>query len=812
MSAPLTFDASGAGVYLCLCFGGEVVLPTTEQALDPVRLARLVTLAELSHFNSVPSQYAALLDRAPDCLAGARAVIVAGEALPPSVIESHHQYLPAVALFNEYGPTEGTIWATSTKVTPSDAGGEHAPIGTPIPGACVRVLDPAGIPLPRGAAGELFIAGGGVASGYHARPRETASVFVPDPWGAPGDRMYATGDRVRWTPDGRLQFLGRVDTQVKIRGFRIEPGEVATAIQRHPTVREVAVGVRQRTDGSSVLTAHVVPETGQAFSQRQLQSALLEDLPDYMVPAEVVTIDAMPMTPHGKIDHRALPDTRATSTGEQEPMTERQQLIADLFAQTLDCGVVGLDDGFFDLGGDSLLVAKFLSRLARQVSIDLDVDRFFAVPTVRGIAQRVEEADQVRGGDLDASDLFNRELAILHEEIFLDPEIVPEQVPHGNFFDPDHILLTGATGYIGGFVLVELIARTNATIHCLVRAEDDATAWERLRAALQDFRAWDSSLAARINVVRGDLAQPHLGLDDEQWEHLAQNIDTIHHVGALVNFTYPYQAMRKPNVDGTVELLRLACTQQIKAFHFVSTMDVYLGFGGTRPFLEDDLTEDVNEVPTGYPRTKYVAEKIVCLARDRGLPVCVIRPWQVIGHSETGAVHTTDYIFQAVKGFMELGGLPTFTDIVNAVPVDFFSKAMVQITHDPRCLGRTFNIGNLAPPNGSDLYTWLRDYGYQTQVVDMEVMRERALNAPVDATIYRLTSLIRLGHPLAQLAPEVQKSIDPKVECRNVLELLEGTDLVCPPIDRAHAHRILDYLVEKGFMPDPEDEPAHVPA
>jgi len=806
--APLTFDAAGAGIFLCLCYGGEVVLPTADEALDPGSLAKLVTRAEITHFNSVPSQYATLLEREPDCLSGAHAVIVAGEALPRSLAESHHRHLPAVPLFNEYGPTETTIWATATQVGPADVAWEHVPIGSPVPGVTTLVLDRGRRPLPEGAAGELLISGAGVARGYHGRPRETAELFVPHPWGAPGERMYATGDRVRWTPDGRLQFLSRMDTQVKIRGFRIEPGEVEAAIMRQATVRDAAVGVRVRADGGATLIAHIVPQGGHAFSARALQAALLAELPDYMVPSEILTIPAMPTTPHGKIDRRALPDPQSPTIATLESMNEHQQLVADLFAQVLDRGVVGLDDSFFDLGGDSLLVAKFLARLVRELSVELDVDQFFAVPSVRGIAQRIDEVNRLHSGDLDELTVFNREIATLHEEVHLDPEVVPEDVPRGKFFDPDHILLTGATGYIGSFVLIELIARTDATIHCLVRGEDDASARERLRSTLQGFRSWDASLEDRIEIVRGDLARPRLGLDDDSWERLARTIDTIHHVGAQVNFTYPYQALRRPNVDGTVELLKLACTRQIKAFHFVSTMDVYLGFGAPRPFLEDDLTEDVFDIPSGYPRTKYVAEKIVCLARDRGLPVSILRPWQVIGHSETGAVHTTDYIFIAVKGFMELGGLPTYTDIVNAVPVDFFARAQVQITHDPRCLGRTFNIGNIAPPVGDDLYAWLHSYGYRTDIVEREEMRARALKAPPDSTIFPLTSLLRTGHPLAQLAPEVQRAIDPMVECRNVVELLDGTDVVCPPIDQQHAHRILDFLVETGFLPPPDQHEA----
>jgi myxalamid-type nonribosomal peptide synthetase MxaA len=312
MLAPLTFDASGAGIYWTLCTGGCLVFPRDEDVKDARQLARLIRNHEVSHFDGVASQYATLLDSQESSLSSVRCCILAGETLPLPLVGRHFAACPTAQLVNEYGPTEGTVWSTAYLCEEQEQRAT-VPIGRPIQNVRVHVLDEYLRPQPTGVPGELYIAGEGLARGYLNEPALTAERFIPNPHAlVPGERLYRTGDRARYLSDGNLEFLGRVDTQVKVHGFRVELGEVEAALQEHPGVSAAAVLAREERPGDVRLTAYVVARAGTAGAGTQeLVRHLHERLPSYMVPARFVFLDALPLNPSGKLDRTALSEPAA---------------------------------------------------------------------------------------------------------------------------------------------------------------------------------------------------------------------------------------------------------------------------------------------------------------------------------------------------------------------------------------------------------------------------------------------------------------------------------------------------------------------
>jgi hypothetical protein len=276
------------------------------------------------------------------------------------------------------------------------SGVDTPPIGRPIYNARVYVLDHNLLPVAPGVAGELYLAGDGLARGYLNRSGLTAERFVANPFEGPGARMYRTGDLVRWRRDGCLVFVGRVDHQVKIRGFRIELGEIQAAILGHPDVAEAAVLVREDQPGDRRLVAYVVPRAGVEVDQAAVRSHAGGLLPDYMVPSAVVPIAALPLGPTGKLDRDALPVPDLTPTAGRAPRTAQETLLCGLFADVLGIDRVNIDDSFFDLGGHSLLATKVISRVRAALGVDLTIRTLFEAPTVAGLASRLDRHARTR--------------------------------------------------------------------------------------------------------------------------------------------------------------------------------------------------------------------------------------------------------------------------------------------------------------------------------------------------------------------------------------------------------------------------------
>jgi acyl-CoA synthetase (AMP-forming)/AMP-acid ligase II len=333
-----------------------------------------------------------IAEEAPDVLTGVREVMTGGDVIAPSSVAKVLGACPDIVVRAMYGSTESTLFTTNSPMTAPFTPGVTVPVGRPMDTIRVYVLDAELRQVPVGETGELYVAGPRLARGYLRRPDLTAERFVADPFGEPGDRMYRTGDLGRWTPDGLIDFAGRADDQVKIRGFRVELAEVESTLAKAPGLAHVAVVAKPADDGTKRLVAYVAAQAGDVDLDA-LRATAKEWLPGYMVPDAFVVLDQLPLTPNGKLDRRALPEPpAATGSADQHPRTEAERVLCDLFAEVLGIPSVGIDDDFFELGGQSLLAMRLINRIQDVTGTAVPIVALFDAGTVAGLAGELDAA------------------------------------------------------------------------------------------------------------------------------------------------------------------------------------------------------------------------------------------------------------------------------------------------------------------------------------------------------------------------------------------------------------------------------------
>ncbi|WP_369237452.1 amino acid adenylation domain-containing protein [Streptomyces sp. R21] len=385
----MSFDPSVWEIFWPLTVGATVVIADPETQHGPGYIASLVRREGITVAQFVPSTLELFLQEpgARDCRS-LRTVFCGGEALTAGLVDRFHDALDA-ELHNLYGPTEVSVYTTSRRTRPG--GTASVPVGLPGSNLRVYVLDDGLLPVAPGVEGEVYIAGTGVTRGYVNRPALTAERFVPDPYGPRGTRMYRTGDLAARRPDGELEYRGRVDHQVKVRGHRIELGEIETVLSQDPAVRRAALVIREDQPGMPRIVAYTVPEPGATVDQAALRDRVAAALPDYMVPAAFVELDRLPLSPNGKLDRRSLPAPEFTGAEDgRAPRNAREELLCALFAELLGVGRVGIDDSFFDLGGDSIVSTRLAGR-ARSAGLAMTPRDVFTHRTVAALAEAVQD-------------------------------------------------------------------------------------------------------------------------------------------------------------------------------------------------------------------------------------------------------------------------------------------------------------------------------------------------------------------------------------------------------------------------------------
>jgi amino acid adenylation domain-containing protein len=390
-----SFDPSVWQIFWPLCFGGQLVLPRLGGHQDSAYLVKLMTEKQITITAFVPSMLRVILEeKGIEACSYLRHISCGGEALPPELIDKFFARLGLDGvLHNVYGPTEASIDATFWRCE-SGIDTNVAPIGKPIQNASIYILDENLQPTPSGEAGELYIGGVGLANGYLNRPELTLEKFIPNRFGNNlKDRLYKTGDLVRYLPDGNIEFLGRIDHQVKVRGFRIELGEIETALLQLPAIREVVVMARQDEGHEKRLVAYIVIKQGQTTTKNEIRNYLKQKLAEYMVPSLFVILEALPLNANGKVDRNALPVPDNAREEAQEfvaPKSVTEIQLVEIWQQLLGIGTIGIQDNFFELGGTSLLAVQLLTKIENKFAKRLPLATFLKVATVEELANLIQ--------------------------------------------------------------------------------------------------------------------------------------------------------------------------------------------------------------------------------------------------------------------------------------------------------------------------------------------------------------------------------------------------------------------------------------
>jgi len=805
--ASLSFDAAVWEIWPILAKGATLHIASPQIVSDPAAIQDWMTSQGIT-ISFLPTPLAQAVVSEKRVLPGSlRFLLTGGDQFRIPIPTD----LP-FQVVNNYGPTENTVVTTSCAIEP---GRSLPPIGSPIANTKVYILDSERQPTPIGVPGELYIGGASLARGYLNRPDLTFDKFIPDPFSDEtisddtGTRLYRTGDACRWLPDGTIEFLGRIDTQVKIRGFRIECGEVENALLADPDVREALVDARGEGVDKRLIAWVVMERDIESTSPNDLRTRLRARLPDWMLPSVFVSMPALPLTPNGKIDRRALPDPDTSGlsaeTAYVAPRNSLEDTLHGIFIDVLGVERIGVFDNFFDLGGHSLLAVRMIEQIRNVCSVELPLHSLFDSPTIAGIAKAIDLACT----ETVATDIDLEAEAVLDADIGPPPSSLSVEV----ITKPRAVLLTGATGFVGIYLLHELLTRTEADICCLVRAKDAEKGKQRLEDKLKSCLIWEEAFDARIIPVIGDLSQPLLGLSASQFDQLAARIDVIYHNGAWVNHLYPYTVLKAINVLGTQEILRLGVRNRAKPVHFISTYAL-------SKFQVKDGIPVKGQFVNGYLESKWVAERLLNQARERGLSVSIYRLDRVTGHSRTGVSNQADFLNLLLKGCIQLGKAPLIGNVKeHLTPVDYVSRAVIHLSQQPESLGKTFNLIPPHPPvRWQELFfKRLPAFGYPIKRTLYATWREQ-LGLQTTNALYPLLpvfpqsgggvrQVMALLLPFLSLKPG--KSVDDReaVDAWDTVRELADAGIVCPAVDDQVLNAYFSYFWNSGFLEEPTHNP-----
>lgn len=461
---------------------------------------------------------------------------------------------------------------------------------------------------------------------------------------------------------------------------------------------------------------------------------------------------------------------------------------------------IDINEPIENYGLDSAQGMIVVSRAEKEFGFEISPMLLWHYPTIEALSKRLAEP-QLKLEDAQ-SDSATPVLDLAAEAV-LDPSIIPDgtfEFPH----QPKSIFLTGATGFLGAYLLQELLTKTSADIYCLIRASSRDSAVERLQNNLKRYSLWNKAVSSRIIPVVGDLSKPKLGLDDDLFNTLARAIDVIYHSAAMLNYVYPYSAMKAANVLGTQEVLRLACQGKTKPVHYVSSVAVFesLAYAG-QVVSERDSFDHWQGIDLGYSQTKWVAEKLVKIAGERGLPIAIYRPPLIAGHSKTGISNTDDFICLMLKGCIQMGSFPDLDYLLDMSPVDYVSQSIVYLSQQSESIGQAFHLQHPQPIHISKIVKLLGFVGYNIDKVPYQKWQVDLKNTvQPDNPLFTLQPFLlekRTEAQLTVLELYLQKN-RPTISCQDTLAALKGSGISCPPINHKLLLTYLQRFRDSGFL------------
>ena len=667
------FDANMMDMYPALTCGATVYIVPEELRLDLIALNEYFEQNQITHSfmtTQVGYQFATSIENH-----SLKHISVGGEKLASLTPPSN------VTLTNLYGPTEGTVCITRFKISKTM---KDIPIGAALDNVKLYVVDSAGHRLPVGAAGELWVSGPHVGRGYLNRPEKTAEVFINNPFATPTSqyaRVYRTGDIVRYLPDGNIQFVGRKDSQVKIRGFRIELKEVEAVIREFPGIKDATIQAFDYENGGKFIAAYIV--SNEQIDIKELNDFIGKQKPSYMIPAATMQIDSIPLNQNQKVNKKALPAPviQAADHNYVEPANDTEKLFCGIFSEVLSMEKIGATDNFFELGGTSLMVTKMIIE-ADKAGHHVAYGDVFTHATPRLLAQFVTGETPVENTDDEVTNFDYTGINAILQQNNVESFLKGERQQLG------HVLLTGATGYLGIHVLRELIDSDAATITCLVRGQDQQTAERRLKNLLFYYfeKSYKELFGTRLFVVNGDVTQ--------DLSTLTSKIDTVFNCAANVKHFSKTSDIEDVNIGGAQRCVEFCLKTGAKLVHISTTsigeILIIRNNGEEVPKFDERKFWFGQFLDNRYIHSKFLAERFVLDAvAHHGLKGKVMRVGNLAPRSYDGEFQVnfeSNSFMGRLKTFYTLNCCPydSYDELTELSPIDQTAKAVVLLASTPK--------------------------------------------------------------------------------------------------------------------------------
>jgi len=807
--------------------GQTLVVIPDDVIYDPPTLTKFLEDFAVTRMLFTPS----LLEAVLDCksieskelfhrMRALKTIVLCGEVVTVALQERVKKNMPWAAQWNLYSVSECHDVAAIDLAGGDYGTRKYCPVGKLFDGVEAHVMDENLAPRPMGEVGELYVAGPTLARGYLNLDELNKQRFpVVD-----GKRLYKTGDRARVLPNRELEILGRCDSMVKVRGYSVELRAIEAAIMALDSMVSSCVVIVQGDEGEDkFVIAYVVLRSSEEASCRNVRLALKAKLPHYMVPAFVVDLDELPTHEvSGKLNKKALPPVdlatgqiagrqRSVST-ENDCTMPRSTLEFEL--HKIWCNIMSMQqidvvfDSFFDIGGHSLLAARLVQQIKAELGHDVGVVELFAHSTIEALAQFIEDKSNIGHADSQRSSASVKAKSLnLNSEVDVyDASKAINDIAMRAFWRSTHFsqvrarafLLTGVTGFLGSFVLAELLRNPDVDIiYCIVRATTPKEALERVQKALKDRDMWDESYAERLEVFAGDASLHHMGLDDDDYAVLSTGVDVVVHCAAVVNLVYPYEGLRSANVIGTRNVIEFALHGKVKKLAYISTDGIFPD--GLKNCSESDSIDDFGpELTNGYGQSKWVAEKLVRRAMDRGLPAIIFRPGNMGGVGKHW--NPSDFNFLVLKGSLEVAAAPSVPGwIMEMTPVDFASQAIVQIIQDKESLGQTYHVTNFANClTANEYFDAIRNAGFSLESCSLEAWRNKVINSSKP-------SLEKLRNALLGGAANTEESLRELSTFDNSFfaARCKQYSMVIPKITTTAMHEYVEAWQQAGLVSEP---------
>lgn len=654
--------------------------------------------------------------------------------------------------------------------------------------------------------GELWIRGPQVMKGYLNNPEATAKVIDADGW-------FHTGDIAYVDEDGYFYIVDRIKELIKYNGYPIAPAELEAVLLSHPAVADAAVIPSPHPSTGEVPKGFVVLNS--VATTEEIMEFVARLVAPHKRIRRLEIVDKIPKSASGKILRRLLVQREIANVREkpQEPLltqnlqllqqltssdeTKRQEILVNYIREKV-IKVLGLDESqhlnlqkpLSEMGLNSLSNIDLKNQIDTEIGVNLPIEILLAGSNIHQLVNVLLE-------QLTTKSIATNHVIDLEAEVILDDAIYPENNDNSFITEPTAIFLTGATGFLGAFLLQELLQQTQADIYCLVRASDKDSAYIKVQKNLEYYGIWQDAFRSRIIPVLGDLSKYQLGLSTEYFVHIASVIDVIYHSAAWLNYVYPYEALKPSNVLGTQEIFRLASFGKVKPVHHISTVAVfessfYLG----KTVNELEPLAHSSGMKLSYSQSKWVAEKLATIARARGIPVSIYRPPFISGHSQTGAWYRDDVICRMIKGCIQMGSMTSLTDILDLSPVDYVSKSIIYLSRQRETLGKSFHLNNPQPISWKELTDFIRSLGYPLTYISYQDWQSQLSNRAIS----QLNPLYPLLPFFLKNSSQHQQAREPKITCQATQTALKEGSIICPPVDTKLLNTYFDYFIRSGFL------------